>query len=75
MIVFKGSHYPENVVFYLRYSISYRDLEEIIAKRCIDVDHATLNAFKAQCQKTITCSLWLDMFFSNTVIDSSQSLI
>ena len=30
------------VRWYLRYSLSYRDLEEILAKRGIDVDHVTL---------------------------------
>ena len=48
MIDFKGSHYPKDVIlyavfFYVRYSVSYRDLEEIMAERGVDVDHATLN--------------------------------
>ena len=48
MIDFKGSHYPKSVVlfavtFYLRYAVSYRDLEEIMAERGVDVDHASLN--------------------------------
>ena len=48
MIDFKGSHYPREVVlhaefFYLRYAVSYRDLEEILQERGVDVDHATLN--------------------------------
>ncbi len=47
-IDFKGSHYPKDVIlyavfFYVRYAISYRDLEEIIAERGVQVDHATLN--------------------------------
>jgi len=29
--------------FYLRYGVSYRDLEEILAERGIVIDHATLN--------------------------------
>jgi hypothetical protein len=45
---FKGAHYPKSVIlyavyFYVRYGISYRDLEEIMAERGADVDHATLN--------------------------------
>jgi putative transposase len=45
---FKGSHYPKAVIlyavfFYVRYSVSYRDLEEIMAERGVKVDHATLN--------------------------------
>ena len=47
-IDFKGSHYPKNVIlyavfFYVRYAVSYRDLEEIMAERGVQVDHATLN--------------------------------
>ena len=47
-IDFKGSHYPKSVIlyavfFYVRYAVSYRDLEEIMAERGVDVDHATLN--------------------------------
>lgn len=48
MIHFKGGHYPKNVVlyavfFYVRYAVSYRELEEIMAERGVAVDHATLN--------------------------------
>ena len=48
MIDFKGAHYPREVIlysvfFYVRYGISYRDLEEIMAERGVSVDHATLN--------------------------------
>ena len=47
-IDFKGSHYPKSVIlyavfFYVRYGVSYRDLEEIMAERGVAVDHATLN--------------------------------
>jgi putative transposase len=47
MISFKGCHFPKSVIlhaiyFYLRYSISLRDLEEILAERGVVVDHATL---------------------------------
>jgi putative transposase len=47
-IDFKGAHYPKRVIlyavyFYVRYAVSYRDLEEIMAERGVDVDHATLN--------------------------------
>ena len=47
-IDFKGSHYPKDVIlyavfFYVRYAVSYRDLEEIMAGRGVQVDHATLN--------------------------------
>ena len=48
VIDFKGVHYPKSVIlhavlFYLRYAVSYRDLEEILADRGVTVDHATLN--------------------------------
>ena len=47
-IDFKGSHYPRSVIlyavfFYVRYAVSYRDLEEIMAERGVGIDHATLN--------------------------------
>ncbi len=43
MIDFKGSHYPKDVVlyavsFYVRYAVSYRDLEEILAERGVAFD-------------------------------------
>ena len=45
---FQKSHYPKDVIlyavfFYVRYGVSYRDLEEIMEERGVDVDHATLN--------------------------------
>jgi putative transposase len=48
MISFKGAHFPKDVIlyavfFYVRYGVSYRDLEEIMEERGINVDHATLN--------------------------------
>ena len=44
---FAGFRFPPDVIllavrWYLRYSLSYRDLEEILAERGIDVDHDTL---------------------------------
>lgn len=48
MIDFKGVNYPKSVIlhavfFYVRYAVSYRDLEQILAERGVTVDHATLN--------------------------------
>lgn len=48
MISFKGSHFPREVIqfavfFYVRYPVSYRDLEEIMRERGVEIDHATLN--------------------------------
>jgi transposase, IS6 family len=32
-----------NVRWYCRYALSYRNLEEIMAERGVDVDHSTIN--------------------------------
>ncbi|WP_460275834.1 IS6 family transposase [Celeribacter sp. ULVN23_4] len=70
---FKGVHYPESVIlyavyFYVRYAVSYRDLEEIMAERGVDIDHAALNrwvvkfstdlAAEAQKRKRQTANSW-----------------
>src|SRR5664280_1515512 len=44
---FTGFRFPPEVIliavrWYLRYGLSYRDLEELLAERCIEVDHVTL---------------------------------
>jgi len=44
---FAGFRFPPEVIllavrWYLRYGLSYRDLEELLAERGIDVDHVTL---------------------------------
>ena len=41
-------YYPPEIIlqcvrWYVSYGISYRDLEEMMSERCIDMDHATLN--------------------------------
>jgi putative transposase len=73
MINFKGAHYPKSVIlyavfFYVRCGVSYRDLEEIMAERGVETDHATLNrwlvkyapqiAANAQTRKRPTVSSW-----------------
>ncbi|WP_435656310.1 IS6 family transposase [Brucella pituitosa] len=70
---FKGTHFPKSVIlyavfFYVRYSVSYRDLQEIITERGVEVDHATLNrwvvryapqiAEQAQKRKRPTLGFW-----------------
>ena len=70
---FKGAHFPKSAIlyavfFYLRYPGSYRDLQEIMAERVVDVDHATLNrwvvryapqiADQAQKRKRPTLGSW-----------------
>ncbi len=56
------------MTFYLRYPVSYRDLEEIMSERGVDVDHASLNrwvvryspllAEQARLRKRPTDSSW-----------------
>ena len=73
VIDFKGMHYPKSVIlhavfFYVRYAVSYRDLEEILAEHGVAVDHATLNrwvvkfgpliADRAQARKRATAKSW-----------------
>lgn len=70
---FKVAHYPQSVIlyavyFYVRYGISYRDLEEIMEERGAEVDHTTLNrwvvefapllAAQAQSRKKPTAESW-----------------
>ena len=72
-INFKGNHFPKSVIlfavfFYVRYGVSYRDLEEIMAARGVEIDHATLNrwvvrfspliAANAQARKRKTAPSW-----------------
>ncbi len=45
---FSGRHFPKDVIltavrWYLRYNLSYRDVEELMAERGIVVDHSTIN--------------------------------
>ncbi len=69
----KGAQFPKSdilhaVFFYLRYPVSYRDLQEILAECGIAVDHATLNrwvvryspqiAVQAQIRKRPTARSW-----------------
>ena len=73
MISFKGKHYPKDVIlfavfFYVRYAVSYHDLEEIMKERGVDADHATLHrwvieygpllAEEAQKRKRQAASSW-----------------
>lgn len=73
MVDFKGLHFPKDAIlyavfFYLRYPGSYRDLEEIMEERGVDVDHGTLNrwvvkfapllAAQAQSRKKPTAESW-----------------
>jgi transposase, IS6 family len=44
---FAGFRYPSEVIvlavrWYLRFGLSYRDLEELLAERGVEVDHVTI---------------------------------
>ena len=46
-VSFAGYRFPPDVIllavrWYLRYGLSYRDVEELLAERGIDVDHVTI---------------------------------
>src|SRR4051794_28254922 len=46
--IFKGRHYEATLIlqavsWYLRYPLSYRDIEELFRERGLEVDHSTLN--------------------------------
>ena len=48
MIDFKGSQFERDIIlwgvrWYLAYPISYRQLEEMMAERGVEVDHSSLN--------------------------------
>jgi transposase-like protein len=48
MMEFKGSHFERDVIlwgvrWYVAYPISYRQLEEMMEERGVEVDHSTLN--------------------------------
>ena len=72
-INFKGDHFPKSVIlyavfFYAHYGVSYRNLEEIMTERGVEIDHATPNrwvakfspmiAAKAQSRKRPTALSW-----------------
>ena len=45
--LFRGRHFEDVIIllcvrWYLRYSLTYRDLEEIMAERNLSVDHVTI---------------------------------
>jgi putative transposase len=47
MIDLKGLHFPKHIIlfavfFYVKYGVSYRDLEDVVQERGVNVDHATV---------------------------------
>lgn len=67
---FKGAHFLKSVILYadIRYAVSYRAVQEIMAERGVQIDHATLNrcvvryspqiAAQAQRRKRPTLGSW-----------------
>jgi len=48
MISFKGKHFKKTIIlmgvrWYVAYSLSYRNIEELMAERGVHVDHSTIN--------------------------------
>jgi transposase-like protein len=48
MVSFSGRHYPKFIIlqcvrWYVAYALSYRNIEEMMAERGFEMDHATLN--------------------------------
>src|SRR5215510_9795672 len=48
MISFKGAHFVKDIIltcvrWYLEYTLSYRQVEELMQERRVAVDHATIN--------------------------------
>jgi transposase, IS6 family len=51
---FGGFRFPPEVMvlavrWYLRFGLSYRDVEELLAERGIEVDHVTVHRWSARC--------------------------
>ena len=64
MISFKGRQFKKTIIlmairWYLSYSLSYRNIEELMAERGVDVDHSTVNRW------VINYSPKLEAKFSN----------
>ena len=59
MISFKGAHFPKDVIlyavfFYVRYGVSYRDLEAIMEERGVKVDHSSLSRWVINYSSSLT---------------------
>ena len=77
MISFKCRHFPKDLIlmlvrWYVAYSLSYRDIEELMLERHVSVDHSTLNRwvihysplleneFRKHHKQTVGCSWRMD---------------
>ena len=59
---FAGFRFPPEIIligvrWYLRYGLSYRDLEELLAERGIEVDHVSLYVGFSPWMRCDSCSL------------------
>src|ERR671933_511430 len=57
---FKGRHFEASLIlqavsWYLRYPLSYRDIEELFLERGLEVDHSTLNRWVLAYAPLIEC--------------------
>lgn len=46
--MFKGFQFPRHIIllavrYYVLYKLNYQEIEEILAERAIQIDHATIN--------------------------------
>jgi putative transposase len=60
---FPGGHFPKCIVlqavyWYLRYSLSYRDIEELMKERGVEVDHATVQRWVVKYIPLLEIEFW-----------------
>ena len=53
---FKGRHFQRDIIlwavrWYCKYGISYRELQEMLAERGVNVDHTTIYRWRIMCLK------------------------
>ncbi len=61
--VFAGFRFPREVIsvavrWYLRYGLSYRDVEELLAERGVTVDHVTVYRWVRVTRKVVWAGQW-----------------
>jgi len=62
MISFKWRHFKQDIIlmlvrWYLSYSLSYRDVEELALERGLKVDHSTINRWVIEYSPSIGRSI------------------
>lgn len=60
---FPGGHFPKCIVlqavyWYLRYSLSYRDIEELMKERGVELDHATVQRWVVKYTPLLEIEFW-----------------